>query len=151
MASNRPLGLLGPAKVLSKHAKWGGRHYAPGKRKERPGKPRPSWTKSSRRNRGSLAGPRHLQVARLSPDAFLASDWRLRERGWLWGRDELRKRRAQRIKPRGMGKSVVFDGAPDYRSYRGEFLVGEANCRHGSDSIGRHLSSKEAIATPGGP
>ena len=28
--------------------------------------------------------------------------------------------------------------------YRGELVVGEINCRHGPDIIGRHLSSKEA-------
>jgi hypothetical protein len=31
-----------------------------------------------------------------------------------------------------VGKSVVFDGAPNRRYYRGEFVVGEIDCRHGS-------------------
>ena len=44
-----------------------------------------------------------------------------------------------------MGKSVIFNGAPDCRCHRGEFVGGEVNCRHGSDIIGRHLSSKEAF------
>jgi hypothetical protein len=38
----------------------------------------------------------------------------------------------QRIKARGVGKAVVFDGAPDGRRYRGVLVVGEVNCRHGS-------------------
>ena len=71
--------------------------------------------------------------------------WRrgLRERGWLWGRLELSQRRAQRIEARGVGKSVVFDGAPDRRCCRSKLVVGEVNCRHGPDIIGRQLSSKE--------
>ena len=56
---------------------------------------------------------------------------------------ELSQRSAQRIEPRGVGKSVAFDGAPDCRCYRGEFVVGEVNCRHGPDIIGRHLSNKK--------
>jgi hypothetical protein len=44
-----------------------------------------------------------------------------------------------------VGKLVVFDGAPDRRCYRSKLVVGEVNCRHGSDIIGRHLSSKEAF------
>ena len=50
-----------------------------------------------------------------------------------------------------MGKPVVFDGAPDCRCYRGELVVGEVNCRHGPDIIGRHLSSKEMfeVTEPG--
>jgi hypothetical protein len=47
-----------------------------------------------------------------------------------------------------VGKSVVFDGAPDCRSYRGELVVGEVNCRHGSDIIGRHwLTRRLSCAT----
>jgi hypothetical protein len=51
---------------------------------------------------------------------------------------------------RGVRKSVRFDGPPDGRCYRGELFVGEGNCRHGPDMIGRHLSSKDRvdIATP---
>lgn len=41
------------------------------------------------------------------------------------------------------GESVVFNGAPDCRCYRGELVVGEVNCRHGPDIIGRNLFSKE--------
>ena len=70
--------------------------------------------------------------------------------GLLWGRLELSQRRAQRIKARGVGKFVVFDGAPDCRGYRGKFVVGEVNCRHGPDIIGRHLSSKERDDLPRG-
>ena len=44
-----------------------------------------------------------------------------------------------------MGKSVVFDVAPDCRCYRGEFVVGEVNCRHGPDIVGRHLPSKKRL------
>ena len=152
MASNRPLGLLGPAKLLSKHANGG--RAAPTRPeiteispRDAQGKPRPSWTKSYRRDRGSPADPHHLQVTRLSPDARFSP----RTGGWLCGRLEHSQRRAQRIEARSVGKSVVFDGTPDRRSYRGEFTVGEANSRHGPASIGRHLSSKEAIAPPGGP
>ena len=46
---------------------------------------------------------------------------------------------------RGGGKSVVFDGAPDCRSYRGELVIGEVNCRHGSDIVGRHSFNREAF------
>jgi hypothetical protein len=70
--------------------------------------------------------------------------------GLLWGRLELSQRRAQRIKPRGVGKFVVFDGAPEGRCYRGKFVVGEVNCRHGPDIIGRHLSSKKRDDLPRG-
>ena len=53
-------------------------------------------------------------------------------RDWLWGRRvELPQRRAQRIQPRGMGKPVVLDGAPDCRRYCGVLVVREINCRHG--------------------
>jgi hypothetical protein len=44
-----------------------------------------------------------------------------------------------------VGKLVVLDGAPDCRRYRGELVVGEVNCRHGPDIIGRDLSSKERV------
>ena len=44
-----------------------------------------------------------------------------------------------------MGKSVVFDGAPDRRCYRGQLVVSEVNCRHGPDIIGRRLPSKKAF------
>jgi hypothetical protein len=43
-----------------------------------------------------------------------------------------------------VGKSVVFDGPPDGRCYRGKLVVGEVNCRHSPDIIGRHLSIKES-------
>ena len=45
------------------------------------------------------------------------------------GRLELSQRRAQRIKARGVGESVVLYGAPDCRCYCGELVVGEGNCR----------------------
>ena len=65
----------------------------------------------------------------------------LRQRGWLRGRVELPQRCAQRIEARGVGKSVVFDGAPDCRCYRGELVVGEVNCRHGEVLHARGLLS----------
>jgi hypothetical protein len=66
--------------------------------------------------------------------------WRrgLRERRWGWGCLELSQRRAQRIKARGVGKSVVFDGAPDGRRHRDKLVVGQVNRRHGSASSPRH-------------
>jgi hypothetical protein len=84
---------------------------------------------------------------RLSPRPLVSLGWGrgLRERGWLCGRLELSQRRAQRIEPRRVGKPVVLDGAPDCRCRRGEFVVGEINCRHGPDIIGRHLSSKKRL------
>ena len=47
-----------------------------------------------------------------------------------------------------MGESVVFNGAPDCRCYRGELVIGEVNCRHGPDIIGRNLFSKERFEVP---
>ena len=44
-----------------------------------------------------------------------------------------------------MGKSVVFDGAPDRRCHRNKLVVDEVDCRHARTIIGRHLSSKEAF------
>jgi hypothetical protein len=41
-----------------------------------------------------------------------------------------------------VGKSIVFDRAPDYRCYRGELVGGEVNGRHGPDSIGRHFAQQ---------
>ena len=58
----------------------------------------------------------------------------LRERGWLCGRVELSQRRAQRIEPRGVGKSVVLYDAPDRRCYSGKLVVGEVNRRYGRPS-----------------
>ena len=49
-----------------------------------------------------------------------------------------------------MGKSVVFDGAPNRCCYRGKLVVGEVNCRPGPDSIGRHCSARRLRAA-GGP
>ena len=82
---------------------------------------------------------------RLSPRPLIVFGVRrgLRERGWLCGRLELSQRRAQRIEARCVGKPVVFDGAPDGRRHRGKLVVGEIDCRHGPDIIGRQLSSKE--------
>lgn len=81
----------------------------------------------------------------LAPRPLVGLGWRwgLRVRGWLWGRHvEPRQRRAQRIKPRGVGISVVCDAATDCRRHRGVLVIGKVNCRHGPDIIGRYLSSK---------
>ena len=93
---------------------------------------------------------RRANGRRLSPRPLVDFGRRrgLRERGRLWGRLELSQRRAQRIEARGVGKSVVFDGAPDRRGYRGGFVGGEVNCRHGRIVSADILPSKEAIATP---
>jgi hypothetical protein len=67
--------------------------------------------------------------------------------GRAFGRgDALTPRRASPA--RRVRISVVFDDAPDCRCHRGELVGGEANCRHGSDVIGRHLSSKEKVDMP---
>jgi hypothetical protein len=63
---------------------------------------------------------------------------------WLCGRRvEPRQGRPKRIKARGVGISVAFDDATDCRRHCGKLVVGEVNCRHGPDIIGRYLSSKE--------
>jgi hypothetical protein len=67
-------------------------------------------------------------------------------RRWLCGRRvEPPQRRTQRIKPRRARKPVRLDDAPDCRGNSSELVVGEVNCRHGPDIIGRNLSSKEAF------
>ena len=88
----------------------------------------------------------------LAAGGAFAETSRLREVfGVVWARRvELSQRRAQRIKPRGVGKFVVLDGAPDLRRYRGELVVRKVNCRHGPDIIGRYLSSKEKGDMPRG-
>jgi len=61
---------------------------------------------------------RRANGRRLSPRPLVGFGGRrgLRQRGWLWGcRVELSQRRAQRVEARGVGKPVVFDGAPDCR------------------------------------
>jgi hypothetical protein len=52
-------------------------------------------------------------------------------------RVEPRQRRAQGIKARRVRISVAFDDATDCRCYRGQLVVGEMNCRHGPNIIGR--------------
>jgi hypothetical protein len=56
--------------------------------------------------------------------------------GWLSGRRlELAQRRAQRVKPRGMRKPILVDGAPDCRRQRSKLIVAEVNCRLGAERV----------------
>jgi hypothetical protein len=52
------------------------------------------------------------------------------------GRLQLPQRRAQRIKPRGVRKSVAYDALPDGRCHRGKLGGGEVTRSARSFSIG---------------
>jgi hypothetical protein len=104
----------------------------------------------------SAAGP--ADSRRAGPFAFIAERasplWPRRGR-FIWGRFsfrfgtggleilsgfrrvEPRQRRAQGIKARRVRISVAFDDATDCRCHRGQLVVGEVNCRHGPNIIGR--------------
>ena len=79
------------------------------------------------------------KAASPSAAAFRPS-WRRRlwRRLWLRGtlqrdrRIELSERGAQQVKARGARERILFDEAADRRRHRGEFGVGEVDCRHGS-------------------
>ena len=105
-------------------------------------------TRNGRRDRSRRPDASRADAG-LSPSALVVLGWRrgLRVRGQLCGRVQLPQRRAQRIKPRGVGKSVAYDGLPDGRCRRGKLGGGEVNCRHGPPPTCAVLAAPSRRAT----
>ena len=97
----------------------------------------PGFASADRVDRGPQVTPARKWASVIAAP-LVGFGWRrgLRERRWRWGCLELSQRRAQRIEAWCVRVSVVFDGAPDCRRYRGKLVVGEVNYRHGPDILG---------------